>query len=31
MNWTHGCIALTNNQLDELDHWIVEGMRVKIK
>jgi murein L,D-transpeptidase YafK len=31
MNWTHGCIALTNNQVDELDRWIVEGMRVKIK
>lgn len=31
MNWTHGCIALTNNQIDELDRWIVEGMRVKIK
>lgn len=31
MNWTHGCVALTNSQLDELDRWIVEGMRVKIK
>lgn len=31
MNWTHGCIALTNSQVDELDRWIVEGMRVKIK
>lgn len=31
MNWTHGCVALTNNQLDELDRWIVEGMRVKIQ
>lgn len=31
MNWTHGCVALTNSQVDELDHWIVEGMRVKIK
>jgi murein L,D-transpeptidase YafK len=31
MNWTHGCIALTNTQIDELDQWIVEGMRVKIQ
>lgn len=31
MNWTHGCIALTNNQLKELDPWISEGIRVKIK
>lgn len=31
MNWTQGCVALTNSQVDELDQWIVEGMRVKIK
>jgi murein L,D-transpeptidase YafK len=31
MNWTHGCVALTNNQINELDRWIVQGMRVKIK
>ncbi len=31
MNWTQGCVALTNSQVDELDKWIVEGMRVKIK
>lgn len=31
MNWTHGCVALTNSQIDELDRWIVQGMRVKIK
>ena len=22
MNWTHGCIALTNEQIDQLDQWI---------
>jgi murein L,D-transpeptidase YafK len=31
MNWTHGCIALTNEQIDELDRWIGKGTRVKIK
>jgi murein L,D-transpeptidase YafK len=31
MNWTHGCVALTNTQIDTLDEWIEEGMRVKIK
>lgn len=31
MNWTHGCIALTNSQVDQLDPWIEEGMVVKIK
>jgi murein L,D-transpeptidase YafK len=31
MNWTHGCVALTNSQLQQLDAWVVEGMRVKIK
>ena len=31
MNWTHGCIALTNEQIDQLDKWIKKGMRVKIK
>jgi murein L,D-transpeptidase YafK len=31
MNWTHGCVALTNEQIDELNGWIYQGMRVKIK
>ncbi len=31
MNWTHGCIALTNKQIDKLDRWISTGIVVKIK
>jgi len=31
MNWTHGCIALTNEQIDQLDQWIGKGTLVKIK
>ena len=31
VNWTHGCIALTNEQLDRLDRWIGEGTTVKVK
>ncbi|NOU21223.1 MAG: L,D-transpeptidase [Methyloglobulus sp.] len=31
MNWTHGCIALTNNQIDHLSHWVDTGTLVKIK
>ena len=31
MNWTHGCIALTNEQIDQLDPWIHTGMKIKIK
>ncbi len=31
MNWTHGCIALTNNQIDHLSHWVSTGTPVKIK
>jgi murein L,D-transpeptidase YafK len=31
MNWTHGCIALTNEQIDFLDKWIIEGTVVKVK
>ena len=31
MNWTHGCIALTNEQIDLLDKWIIKGTQVKIK
>lgn len=31
MNWTRGCIALTNNQIDHLSQWIYTGTLVKIK
>lgn len=31
MNWTHGCIALTNEQIDKLEQWIGKGMLVKVK
>ncbi len=31
MNWTHGCIALTNHQIDKLQRWIRIGMLVKVK
>jgi len=31
MNWTHGCIALTNEQIDQLDEWISKGTVVKVK
>ncbi len=31
VNWTHGCIALTNAQIDRLAPWITDNMRVKIK
>lgn len=31
MNWTHGCIALTNNQIDHLSRWVDTGTLVKIK
>lgn len=30
-DWTHGCIALTNGQIDHLSHWIDTGTVVKIK
>jgi len=29
-NWTKGCIALTNSQIDELAQWIRLGVRVVI-
>ncbi|MFN2308115.1 MAG: L,D-transpeptidase family protein [Gammaproteobacteria bacterium] len=29
-NWTNGCIALTNEQVEELAHWIRPGTRVVI-
>jgi hypothetical protein len=31
LNWTHGCVAITNSQIDELSQWITTGMRVQIK
>ena len=31
MNWTHGCVALTNEQIDRLDRWIKKGTVVKLK
>ncbi len=30
-NWTHGCIALTNKQIDRLDRWVDEGTVVVIQ
>jgi len=30
-NWTHGCIAVSNQQIDQLAKWIYLGMRVEIK
>ncbi len=31
MNWTQGCIALTNNQVDRLASWVDKGTLVKIQ
>ncbi len=31
MNWTHGCIALTNEQIDQLNQWVGKGTWVKVK
>ncbi len=31
MNWTHGCIALTNEQIDSLRRYIGKGTVVEIK
>lgn len=31
MNWTHGCIALTNQQMDLLLPWLSKGVQVIIK
>jgi len=31
LNWTHGCIALTNEQVNKLDRWITIGTVVKVK
>lgn len=30
-NWTNGCIALTNQQIDQLDHWVQLGTKVVIE
>lgn len=30
-NWTKGCIALTNAQIDSLAQWIKQGMRVEVR
>ena len=29
-NWTHGCVALTNQQIDRLSRWITKGTKVVI-
>ena len=30
-NWTNGCIALTNNQIDQLSQWVHIGTKVVIE
>jgi murein L,D-transpeptidase YafK len=30
-DWTHGCIALTNEEIDRLKHWVRKGMLVVIR
>jgi len=30
-DWTQGCVAVSNQQLDNVDKWIFVGMRVEIK
>lgn len=30
-NWTQGCIALTNQQIDDLSNWVYRGMRVVVR
>lgn len=30
-NWTHGCIALTNEQIDQLTRWVGKGTVVKVE
>lgn len=30
-DWTHGCVALSNQQIDSLARWVYKGMRVQIK
>jgi murein L,D-transpeptidase YafK len=31
VNWTSGCIALTDRQMDDLETWVFIGMRVVIQ
>ena len=31
LNWTQGCIALTNRQISQLSRWIRVGMRVEVR
>ena len=31
VNWTNGCVALTNRQIDDLETWVYIGMRVAIR
>jgi len=31
LNWTQGCIALTNRQISRLSRWIRLGMRVEVR
>jgi hypothetical protein len=31
MNWTRGCIALTNDQIDQLSQWVEKGTLVTVK
>lgn len=31
VNWTQGCIALTNRQIQQLSRWIRVGMRVEVR
>lgn len=31
INWTRGCIALTNNQIDRLSRWVDVGTKVVIQ
>lgn len=30
-DWTHGCIALTNEQIDRLSQWVEKGTLVTVK
>ena len=31
LNWTNGCIALTNEQIDRLNRWITPGIMVEVR
>jgi murein L,D-transpeptidase YafK len=31
IDWTHGCVAVSNQQIDQLARWVFQGMRVEIK